>query len=85
MQNKDIDFEIKFLFGMYQVLQDHLLWLEVDMVTFSGYFFNADQRFFDFKINFFKKFVSNASRLPIISRVIHVLYVDWPLMQNKGY
>ena len=61
---------------MYQVLQDHLLWLEVDMVTFSGYFFNADQRFFDFKIYFFKKFVSSASRLPIISRVIHVLYVD---------
>ena len=33
----DIDFEIKFLFGMYQVLQGHLFWLVVDMSTLSGY------------------------------------------------
>ena len=32
---KDIDFEIKFLFGMYQVLQGYLLWLEVGMITLS--------------------------------------------------
>ena len=33
----DIDFEIKFLFGMYQVLQGPLFWLVVDMSTLSGY------------------------------------------------
>ena len=32
----DIDFENKFLFGVYQVLQGHLLRLEVGMVTLSG-------------------------------------------------
>ena len=32
----DLDFETKCLFGMYQVLQGHLLWLEVSMVTLSG-------------------------------------------------
>ena len=32
---KDINFEIKLLFAMYQVLQGHLLWLEVCMVSFS--------------------------------------------------
>ena len=32
----DFDFEIKCLFGMYQVLQDHALWLEVGMVTLCG-------------------------------------------------
>ena len=31
-----LDFEIECLFGMYQVLQGHLLWLEVGMVTLSG-------------------------------------------------
>ena len=56
-RTKDTDFEIKLLFGMYQVLQGHLLWLEVSMVTLSGYYFNTDQRFFDFKINFFFEFV----------------------------
>ena len=30
-----IEFEIKFLFGMYQVLQGYLLWLGVGMVTLS--------------------------------------------------
>ena len=33
----NIDFGIKFLFGMYQVLQGHLFWLVVDMSTLSGY------------------------------------------------
>ena len=32
----DLDFEIKCLFGMYQVLQGHLLWVEVDMAILSG-------------------------------------------------
>ena len=32
----DFDFKVKCLFGMYQVLQGHLLWLEVDMVTLCG-------------------------------------------------
>ena len=32
---KDITFEIIFLFGMYQVLQGYLLWLEVGMITLS--------------------------------------------------
>ena len=67
------------------MLQGHLLWLEVDLVTLSGYFFNTDQRFFDFKINFLFEYVSSASRLLIICRVILVLYGDWPLIQNKGY
>ena len=35
-KTKVIDFKIKFLFGMYQVLQGHLLWLDVRMVTLSG-------------------------------------------------
>ena len=33
---KNVDFETKFLFGMYQVLQGHLLWLEVHTITLSG-------------------------------------------------
>ena len=33
----DLDFEIKYLFGMYQVLPGHLLWLQVGMVTLSDY------------------------------------------------
>ena len=60
-RTKDIDFEIKFLFGIYQVLQVHLLWLEEGVVTLSGYSVNTDQRFFDFKINFLFEFVSSAS------------------------
>ena len=47
--------------------------------------FDTDQNFFDFKINFFFEFVSSSSRLLIISRVIHVLNGDSPLIQNKGY
>ena len=70
---------------MYQVLQGHLLWLEVGMVTLSGYSFNTDQRFFDFKINFLFEFVSSALRFLIISRVRHVIHGDSPLIQNKGY
>ena len=31
----DLDIEITCLFGMYQVLQGHLLWLEVGMVTLN--------------------------------------------------
>ena len=58
---------------MYQVLQGHLLWIEVGMVTLSGYSFNTDQRFFDFKINFLFEFVSSALRFLIISRVRHVI------------
>ena len=38
----DFDFEIKCFFGMYQLLQGHLLWLEMGMVTLSGYSFNTD-------------------------------------------
>ena len=38
----NFDFEIKCFFGMYQVLQDHLLWLEISMVTLSGYSFNTN-------------------------------------------
>ena len=70
---------------MYQVLQGHLLWLEVSMVTLSGYYFNTDQRFFDFKINFFFEFVSSASRLLIISRVTHVIYGDSPLILKPNF
>ena len=33
----DFDFEIKCLFGMYQVLQGYLLWLQVSMITLSCY------------------------------------------------
>ena len=54
---------------------DHFVWLVLD----------TDQKFFDFKINFFFEFVSGSSRLLIISRVIHVLNGDSPLIQNKGY
>ena len=36
---------LKFLYEMYQVLQGHLLWLEVGMITLSGCSFNTDQRF----------------------------------------
>ena len=59
----DFDFERKCLFGMYQVLQVHLLWLlwlsaSLNVATGrQGHFvwlvFDTDQRFFDFKINFF--------------------------------
>ena len=43
----------------------HFVWLA----------FDTDQRFFDFKINFFFEFVASSSRLLIISRVRHVTYV----------
>ena len=35
-RTKDIDFELKFLLETYQVLQGHLLWLEVNIVTLSS-------------------------------------------------
>ena len=38
----NLDFEIKCFIGMYKVLQDHLLWLEIGMVVLSGYSFNSD-------------------------------------------
>ena len=53
----------------------HSVWLDSD----------TDQRFFDFKIKFFFEFVSSSSKLLNISRVIHVLYGDSPLIPNKGY
>ena len=73
-RTKNNDFETKFLFEMHQVLQGHFLWLV----------FDTDQRIFDFKINFLSDFVSGASRLLIICRFRHVLYVDSPLIQNKN-
>ena len=53
----------------------HFVWLA----------FDTDQRFFDFKINFLFEVVSSSSRLLIVSMVIHVLYGDSPLIQNKEY
>ena len=47
--------------------------------------FDIAQRLSDFKINFLFDFVSIVSWLLIISRVIHVLYGDSPLLQNKEY
>ena len=70
---------------MYQVLQVHLLWLEVGMITLSGYSVNTDQRLFDFKINFLFEFVSSASKLLIISRVRHVIYADSPLILKPNF
>ena len=70
---------------MYQVLQVHLLWLEVGMITLSGYSVNTNQRFFDFKINFLVEFVSSASKLLIISRVRHVIYADSPLILKPNF
>ena len=60
---------------MARVRQGHFEWLAFDIA----------QRFSDFKINFLFDFVSSVSWLLIISRVIHVLYDDSPLVQNKEY
>ena len=76
---------MKFLFGMYQVLRRHFLWLEVGMVTLSGYSFNIDPSLFDFNINFLFEFVSSASRLLIISRVRDVIYGDSPLVLKPNF
>ena len=70
---------------MYQVLQGHLLLLEVGMVILSGYSFTTDQMFFDFKINFLFEYVSSASRLLIISRVRHIIYRDLPLILKLNF
>ena len=60
---------------MARVRQGHFEWLAFDIA----------QRFSDFKINFLFDFVSSVSWLLIIFRVIHVLYGDSPLVQNKEY
>ena len=57
----------------------------VRQVHFEWLAFDIAQRFSDFKINFLFDFVSSVSWLLIISRVIHVLYDDSPLVQNKEY
>ena len=62
------------------MLQGHLLWLEVGMVTFEWLAFDKEQRFFDFRVNFLFDLVSCSSRLLFISRARHVLYGDLPLI-----
>ena len=70
---------------MYQVLQGHLLWLEVGMVTLSGCSFNTDERFLILKSIFSLNFLSSASRLLIISRVRHVICSDSPLILKPSF
>ena len=79
------DFETKFLSGMCQVIQGHLIVARGRQCHFEWLAFYTEQRFLNFKISFHFEFTSSVSLLLIICRVSQDCYDDSIFMQNKGY
>ena len=84
IQNKRYWFWNQIFLSNVSMLQGHLLWLEVGMVTLSGYSVNTDQRFFDLKSTFSLNFCQ-VHQSCLLFLELDVIYGYWPFDFEINY